>query len=79
MPTYNAGTLADDLRIEPSAVRVLLRKSGLKKPGAVWGWDTKTEYESVLKTLKGLGTKEPKTKEPKTEAKPASKGKAKAA
>ncbi len=54
MPKYNAGTLAQDLGIEPSAVRVLLRKSSLKKPGAVWGWDTKSDYDAALKTLKGL-------------------------
>lgn len=52
MPKYNVTNLSADLKIDAGAVRVLLRKSKLEKPGPVWGWDTKTEYEAVLKTLK---------------------------
>lgn len=45
-------TLATDLGTDAQGVRVMLRKSGLPKPGPVWGWDTKAAYEDVLKKLK---------------------------
>lgn len=57
----------------------MLRKSSFTKDGGQWGWDTKGDYDKVLKELKSE-VKAPAKEKPaaKDKAKPAAKKKAKA-
>lgn len=80
-PKYTVANLSEDLGKEPADVRVMLRKSTVEKPGAVWGWDKKSEYDAVLKELKAMGSKPKAEKAPpaKAEKAPAKTEKPKAA
>lgn len=51
-PKYGVPELADALGIEPSSVRVNLRKMGVEKNGRSYGWDTKKDFDAVLKDMK---------------------------
>ena len=72
-PKFNVNNLADDLGKSPAEVRVLLRKSDIEKPGSVWGWDKKADYDAALKALASA----PKAEKPAKEEKPAAAAKAK--
>jgi hypothetical protein len=54
---YDVNTLAEDLEIEPASVRVKLRNAGIEKAGRSYGWDSKRDYDSVLKKLKNSSTR----------------------
>lgn len=77
-PKFNVNNLADDLGKSPAEVRVLLRKSDIEKPGSVWGWDKKADYDAALKSLKALASA-PKAEKPAKEEKPAAAAKGKTA
>lgn len=51
-PKYSINDLATALGREPASVRVSLRNSNLKKTGARWGWNTKSELDDAVKALK---------------------------
>jgi uncharacterized membrane protein YukC len=53
-PKYGATDLAEALGVEPATVRVLLRASDVKKSGSRYGWNTKKEFDEVVKTLNNL-------------------------
>jgi len=49
---YGVAELAAALGIQPSSVRLALRKSSLKRTGRSWGWDTQKEFDAAVKELK---------------------------
>lgn len=51
-PKYGVPELAEALGIEGASVRVKLRKSKFEKSGRAWGWDTKKDFDEVVKELK---------------------------
>jgi hypothetical protein len=46
---YGVSDLAEAMGIEPASCRVWLRKRGIKKNGASYGWATKSEVEELVK------------------------------
>jgi SNF2 family DNA or RNA helicase len=51
---YTAANLAEALGLEPATVRIALRKHKVAKAnGGVYGWDKKTDFDEVVKLLKG--------------------------
>lgn len=51
---YNITSLADVLDIEPASVRIKLRKLKIKKAeGGIYGWNTKADFDEVVKQLRG--------------------------
>lgn len=51
-PKYGVPELAEALGIEGASVRVKLRKSSFEKEGRAWGWNTKKDFDEVVKELK---------------------------
>ena len=49
---YGVDNLAEDLGIAPASVRVALRKAGIEKGGRAYGWNSQSDYKSVLTQLK---------------------------
>ncbi len=45
-------TLANDLGIGEATARVKLRNAGVEKAGRSYGWNTKKDYDAVVKQLK---------------------------
>lgn len=70
---YGVANLAEDLGILETSVRVSLRKNDIEKAKGtnVYGWNSKSDYEEVLKKLKESSAKAPAAK--KAEKKPAKK------
>lgn len=64
---YNVDNLADALGIESASARVALRKAGIKKAGRAYGWNSKDDFEGVVRKLKGAVAK-PAKKEAQAEA-----------
>ena len=48
---FGVNELAKALKLEPSTVRVNLRKAKVKKAGRSYGWKTKAEMDAVAKKL----------------------------
>jgi hypothetical protein len=71
-------TICKELKIEPRAARIRLRKSGVKKPKDGWVWEKGPALSEARAIIKGSGEKpEPKAKAPTAKAKSAPKAKAK--
>ena len=76
-PSYKFGIaeLEGATGLKPASIRVALRESTFKKADRVWGWNTKGEFDEVVKYLKNRGDKAPKAavagKAAKADAKPA--------
>lgn len=51
-PNYGVPELAEALGLEPASVRVKLRKSTFEKKGRAWGWNTKKDFDEVVKAMK---------------------------
>lgn len=49
---FDIATLAGDLGIKGASARVALRKHKIKKGGKSYGWNSRAEYDDVLKRLK---------------------------
>lgn len=62
-PKYGVPQLAEALEIEPSTVRIRLRNAEIGKNGKRYGWETKKEFEAVLKTLKETSSAKKKDEE----------------
>lgn len=60
---YGIDALAKELGIEPASVRVRLRNAKITRTGKAYGWNSRTDFEDVVKKLK------PAKKEAKPEAK----------
>ena len=50
---FTVANLAEDLGIKEASVRVKLRNAEVEKAGRAYGWNKKTDYDKVLKQLKG--------------------------
>lgn len=62
-PKYGVPELAEALGIIPASVRVKLRKSDFEKTGRAWGWDTKKDFDEVVKSLKAADKAEAKSED----------------
>ena len=54
-PSYKYGvdSLAEDLGVQATTVRVMLRKHSVEKTAdRVYGWNTQTDYKAVLAKLR---------------------------
>lgn len=69
-PKYGVSELADALGIEGASVRVKLRKSSFEKEGRAWGWDTKKDFDAVVKELKASEKADAKAEADDTDKKP---------
>lgn len=69
---YTVDNLVTDTGLQKPSIRIGLRESDFKKTGASWGWNTKADYEAVLKFFKERSARRPDLK-----AKPAPTRKAK--
>lgn len=49
---YGVNELAKELGIKPASVRIKLRTAGVDKAGKSYGWNTKKEFDAVVKQLK---------------------------
>lgn len=65
---YGVQELADELEIEPASVRVQLRNKNITKAGKSYGWNSESEFKSVVKQLKEKAEK-PAKSEKKAEKK----------
>ena len=66
---YNVDDLAKALDIEPASARVALRKAAIKKAGRAYGWNSKDDFEGVVRKLKqASGGGKPAKKEAQAEA-----------
>lgn len=72
---YTVADLADELGIEAASVRVKLRNANVEREGRSYGWNTKKEFDAVLKQLSAKAEKADKDEKPA----PKAKGKAAAA
>lgn len=67
---YGVSHLAKELGIEPAYVRTKLRNSGVKvnKTSGVYGWDSQSDFKSVVAKLKPAdkkaAAKKPAAKKP---------------
>lgn len=59
---YNVDNLAEALGIESASARVALRKAGVKKAGRAYGWNSKDDFEGVVRKLKSSSGGEKKSK-----------------
>lgn len=64
--------------LKPASIRVALRESSFKKSDRVWGWNTKAEFDEVVKYLKSRNERAPKAPAMAKAAKDQSKAKAEA-
>ncbi len=64
---YNVDNLAETLGIESASARVALRKAGIKKAGRAYGWNSRDDFDGVVRKLKGAVSK-PAKKEAQAEA-----------
>lgn len=64
---FNVNDLAEKMGVQPASARIALRKSGIKKQGKSYGWNTKADLDAMAKTLKAAPA------EKKPAAKPAAK------
>lgn len=72
-PKFGVTELAEAVGIAPASVRVALRSLNVEKThGNQYGWDTKKDFDTVVKALKERNAKSATNK---TEAKPAAKAK----
>lgn len=69
---YNVASLAEDLDIEPGAVRARLRTAEIdKNEDGVYGWDNQRDYKAVLEKLKEVKPRGPHSKTAKENGKKA--------
>jgi len=66
---FGVANLAKDLGIQVASVRVALRKNKIKKNEGVYGWDSRKDYDAVLKKIKSDEKAPPKKKAAKKAAK----------
>lgn len=63
-PKYGVAELANELGIEQATARVGLRalqkKKIVTKEGKRWGWDTKSDFNAVVKAMKARATDDSK-------------------
>jgi hypothetical protein len=63
---YGVNELADELGVEPASARVALRKHGIEKQGAVYGWKNDRDFDAVIKQIKGDAKKAAKKDDKKS-------------
>lgn len=71
-PKYGVNDLVEATELQPASVRVALRELGVKKTfGNKYGWNTKKDFDEVVKAMKERSAKRVTAKaEPTKEAKP---------
>ena len=76
-PKYGMAELEKETGLTQVALRVKLRKSEFEKNGSRWGWDTKKEFDAVVKAMKAESPKSEKPAKEKSPKAKAAKGKTK--
>lgn len=51
-PTYGVNEIAEALGIQPASARIRLRNAEVEREGKTYGWETKKEFDEVVKGLK---------------------------
>lgn len=69
-PKYGVPELAEATGLQPASIRVGLRDSEFEKSGRQWGWETKKDFDEVVKWFKARAEKQPTKKEATSEKKP---------
>jgi hypothetical protein len=78
-PKYGVSDFAKKMGIKGSSARVSLRKHNIKKLGKVYGWNTLSDLESVVKKCQEGKPASKKDKKAAAKKKPAKKASRKAA
>jgi hypothetical protein len=67
---YSVDQLATALGVNGSSARVMLRKYKVSKAGRAYGWNTREEFDNIVKKLKGdKAPAKPAAKKPAVAAK----------
>lgn len=61
---YSVDQLATSLGVNASSARVLLRKHKVAKAGRAYGWNSREDFDNVVKKLKGDKAKPAPAKKP---------------
>lgn len=70
-PKFGVAELVEASGLQPASVRVALRELGVEKNfGNKYGWNTKKDFDEVVKGLKERSAKRVTAAAPKEEAKP---------
>lgn len=78
-PTFKYGVsdLAEKLDLKEASVRVKLRKNNVDKAGKSYGWNSKSDFDEVVATLRADKSDEKPAKEKKGDGKKDKKKKSK--
>jgi len=70
---YTLEEVEKETGLKPASIRAALRTSDFKRSGSSWGWNTKAEFEQVLKYFKDRTGRRPDMKAKEADKKAAAK------